>query len=406
MASCRICGTPLAPFASFGRMPLANAFLRPDEVAREYFFELAAGLCRGCGMVQLLEQPAPERMFHGSYPFFTGSSAAMTRHFQALAERVMRDAIARPDPFVVEIGSNDGTLLSPFAKRGVRHAGFEPSANVAAVAASRGVTSRVEFFGEESADRLACEQGQADVILAANALCHVPDLRSVAAGVRRLLRPGGVLVFEDPYLGDVIEKTAYDQIYDEHVFLFSVTAVENLFAPFGLRLVDVEPLPTHGGSLRYTVAHSGHAAPSSAVESWLAKERAHGLTELATFEAFADACERSRDELVGLLLELRGAGRRVAGYAATSKSTTVLNYCGIGPELVEFVCDTTPEKQGRLTPGSHIPVRPHAEFAARRPDYAFLLAWNHRDEILGRERAYTESGGRWIVHVPRVEVLA
>lgn len=406
MRSCRNCASALAPFVSFGRMPLANAFLRPEDVPNEYFFELAAGLCEACGLVQLLEQPDPRRMFHDAYPFFTSSSAAMTRHFEALAARVLRDALHAPDPFVVEIGSNDGTLLLPFARRGIRHAGFEPSANVAAVAAGRGVSSRIEFFGEESADNLACEHGQADVILAANALCHIPDPRSVAAGVGRLLKPDGLLIFEDPYLGDVLEKTAYDQIYDEHVFLFSVTSVANLFEPFGLRLVDVEPLPTHGGSLRYTIARTGHVAPSSAVESWLAKERAHGLDELDTFEAFREACERSRDELVGLLLRLRADRSRVAGYAATSKSTTVLNYCGIGPELVEFVCDTTPQKHGRLTPGSHIPVRPHAEFAARRPDYALLLAWNHRDEILGRERGFSEAGGHWIVHVPRVEVLA
>ncbi len=406
MRSCRICASALEPFVSFGRMPLSNAFLLPQDLPNEYFFELAAGLCPACGMVQLIDQPDPARMFHDAYPFFTGSSTAMTRHFEALAARLQRDVLRAPDPLVVEIGSNDGTLLLPFARRGIRHAGFEPSSNVAAVASGRGVTSRVEFFSEESADRLANEQGQADVILAANALCHIPDPRSVAAGVQRLLKPDGLLIFEDPYLGDVIEKTAYDQIYDEHVFLFSVTSVSNLFAPFGLRLVDVEPLPTHGGSLRYTIARSGRGAPSSAVESWLAKERAQGLDDPAAFEAFREGCERSRDELVRLLLELRDAGRRVAGYAATSKSTTVLNYCGIGPELVEFVCDTTPLKQGRLTPGSHIPVRAHAEFAARRPDYAFLLAWNHRDEILGRERAFAEAGGRWIVHVPRVEVLA
>jgi methylation protein EvaC len=387
-------------------MPLANAFLRPEDVPGEYFFELAAGLCEACGLVQLCEQPEPQRMFHDAYPFYTGSSSAMTRHFEALAERVMRDVLPARDPLVVEIGSNDGTLLLPFARRGVRHAGFEPSANVAEVARSRGVHSRVEFFGEESADGLASEQGQADVILAANALCHIPDPRSVAAGVGRLLKPDGLLIFEDPYVGDMVSKTAYDQIYDEHVFLFSVTSVANLFAPFGLRLVDVEPLSTHGGSLRYTIARSGRAAPSSAVESWLAKERAQGLDALPAYHAFREACERSRDALVRLLCGLRSAGRTVAGYAATSKSTTLLNYCGIGPELVEFICDTTPLKQGRLTPGSHIPVLPHADFAARRPDYAFLLAWNHRDEILARERAFTEAGGRWIVHVPRVEVLA
>lgn len=342
-------------------------------------------------------------MFHENYAFFSQTSRSMAVHFESFAQDVKESRLG-DDPFVVEIGSNDGIMLRHFAKAGIRHLGIEPSANVAAAAREQGVQTLCAFFGKETADQILAEHGPADAILAANVMCHIPDLHSVGEGVDRLLKPDGVLIFEDPYLGDVIEKTSYDQIYDEHVYLFSVASVSSAFGPHGLEVIDVRPQVTHGGSMRYILGRKGRHAVSAAVGRQRAHEQALGLHLPETYARFRANCEGSRDRLVALLQELKAAGKRVAGYAATSKSTTVTNYCGIGPDLVEFISDTTPIKQGKFSPGTHIPVRPHADFAARHPDYALLFAWNHQREILEKEQEFVAGGGRWILFVPEVGV--
>jgi methylation protein EvaC len=224
------------------------------------------------------------------------------------------------------------------------------------------------------------------------------------AGVDRLLKPKGVLVFEDPYLGDIVEKTSYDQIYDEHAYYFSVGSLTSLFERHGLEIIDVLPQHTHGGSMRYVVARKGAHHVSPAVGAQREKERAMGLEKAGTYTTFAKNVEGSRDELMTLLRDLKQQGKRVVGYAATSKSTTVTNYCGITPDLVEFISDTTPIKQGKFSPGVHIPVRAYEEFTQRYPDYALLFGWNHADEILAKEQAFRDAGGQWIVYVPKVEV--
>lgn len=405
VTNCRICDAPIDAFMTFGRMPIANAFLSPDHVSGEHFFELAPAFCPACGMLQLVEQPAPEMMFHGNYAFFSGTSRYMQAHFQRFAAQVSDTILAgRTDPFVVELGSNDGIMLRNFAAAGVRHLGCEPSENVAAAARAQGVDTLSVFFGKQTAEAIRQERGPADAILAANVMCHIPDLHSVAEGIKALIKPDGVLMFEDPYLGDMVAKTSYDQIYDEHVFVFSATSVKNAFARHGLELVNVEPQVTHGGSMRYTLAPAGSRAVAPAVGALLAEERAQGLDQAATYDRFRANCETSKRELVALLTRLKAEGKRVVGYGATSKSTTVLNYCGIGPELVEFISDTTPIKQGKLTPGAHIPVRPYEAFTAAYPDYALLFAWNHSVEIMEKEGAFRAAGGKWIVYVPAVGV--
>lgn len=405
MQECRICQKPIAPFMSFGKMPIANGFLSPDQFNSEYFFELRVAFCRHCGMFQLVEQPDREQMFNENYAFFSGTSRFMTQHFKEFAERVTGECAGSKDPFVVEIGSNDGIMLQNFAAKGVRHLGIEPSANVARVAAAKGVHTISRFFDERLAREIVREHGQADAFLAANCMCHIPYLHSVVEGIRILLKPEGVVMFEDPYLGDVVEKTSYDQIYDEHVFLFTVKSVNYLFNRHGMEVVDVEPQKTHGGSMRYIIAHKGARKASQRMHEQLEKERAIGLDELATYERFRANCEASKRDLLGLLLSIKKEKKRLAGYAATSKSTTVINYCGITPDLIEFISDTTPIKQGKFSPGAHIPVRPYEDFGIRYPDYALLFGWNHKEEIMAKERKFMESGGKWIVYVPEVRVL-
>ncbi len=406
MTDCLVCQSPIEPFMSFGKMPIANGFLTPEEFQNEYFFDLRVSFCPRCHMVQLADQPDRKRMFHENYAFFSSTSLRMARHFEAFAGEVREKYLAGADPFVVEIGSNDGITLRHFAARGIRHLGIEPSANVANAAAAKGVRTMSEFFDEPLAERIVAEHGQADAIMAANVMCHIPYLHSVMAGVGRLLKPTGVLIFEDPYLGDIVEKTSYDQIYDEHAFYFSVSSLTALVDRHGLEIVDVQAQPVHGGSMRYVVVKKGSRLPDAAVAAQRARERELGLDIAETYRVFAADVERSSGQLMSLLHRLKGQGKRVVGYAATSKSTTIINYCGITPDLVEFISDTTPIKQGKFSPGMHLPVRPYDEFERQYPDYALLFGWNHAEEILAKERAFKEAGGRWILYVPKVEIRA
>lgn len=306
---------------------------------------------------------------------------------------------------MVEIGSNDGIMFRHFAQIGIRHLGIEPSANVAQVAIDNGLNTLCSFFDKDCAYKIVQEYGQADAFLGANIMCHIPYLHSVVEGIKILLKPNGIVIFEDPYLGDIIEKTTYDQIYDEHVFLFSVSSIRYFFEAHGMEVVDIEPQETHGGSMRYVIAHKGVRPISYRVFKQLEKEKELGLDSIETYKRFRENCELFRDSLMTLLNSIREQGKRIVGYAATSKSTTLINYCGITTDHIEFISDTTPIKQGKFSPGAHIPIRPHEEFVANYPDYALLFAYNHKEEIMAKGQKFMESGGKWIVYVPKVEVL-
>ncbi|MFC1764325.1 methyltransferase domain-containing protein [Planctomycetota bacterium] len=404
MPICRICNDTYSPFMSFGQMPIANGFLDAADFAEEYFFDMQMGHCSTCNMVQLVNQPERERMFHENYAFFSSTSKAMATHFADYAALIMQEHLKCEDPFVVEIGSNDGIMLQNFKNVGIRHLGIEPSANVAQAAIAKGIHTISEFFDETLARQIVAKHGQADAIVAANVMCHIPYLHSVVAGYQALLKPNGILMFEDPYLGDVIENTSYDQIYDEHVFLFSVVSVNYLFNQHGMEVVDVLPQATHGGSMRYVLSHQGTREISKAAQDQIAKENSLGLHLRETYDIFRSNVERSRTDLVNILTDLRKQGKRIVGYAATSKSTTINNYCGITTDLVEYICDTTPIKQGKFSPGTHIPVRPYQDFCESYPDYALLYAYNHAEEILAKEQPFIDAGGKWILYVPKVTV--
>jgi methylation protein EvaC len=402
---CRVCAGTVQEFFDFGRQPLSDAFPRPGDTADEFFFRLAIGMCEGCTMVQLMEEVPRDRMFHADYPYVSSGSSVMRKHFEAVAERFLATELTGPDPFVVELGCNDGVMLKVLAEAGVRHLGVEPSGGVAEMAAGKGIRVRNAFFEESTATEIAAADGRADVIYAANTLCHIPYIESVFRGVGALLAPTGVFVFEDPYFADIVERTSFDQVYDEHFFFFTARSVHAMAARYGLELVDVERLPVHGGEVRYTLAPAGSRRPSSSVVELLAEERAAGIASTATLHRFADSVQGIRNDLVALLARLRQEGKRVVGYGATAKSATVTNFCGIGPESVAFVCDTTPAKQGRVMPGSHIPVLPPESFADPYPDYALLFAWNHAEEIMAKEHAFRDAGGKWILYVPEVRVV-
>ena len=401
MTGCRGCQSPIETFMDFGRMPLANGFLTPDQFDGEYFFNLSAAYCPRCTLVQLVDQPQRERMFNDSYPFFSSSSLRMQEHFAAMA----RDVIGRlppGDPFVVEIGSNDGTLLRHVADAGISHLGVEPSRSVAAAATARGVETIGEFFDAGLARRIVAGRGHAHAIVAANALSHISNIHAVIEGIEILLAPGGTCIIEDPYWGDVVAQTAFDQIYDEHASYFTVSSLAHLFEQHGLAVLDATRFDVHGGSMRYVIGRTGSRPVSPRVTALLDQERRSGLHQPETFDRFRDRVTAAGAALMTLLRRCQSEQKRVVGYGATSKSTTTINYCGITPDLVEFISDTTPAKHGTYSPGAHIPVRPHREFAERYPQRALLFLWNHAAEVRAKEAAFARAGGRWIAYVPGV----
>lgn len=397
---CRICKDPAKPFMTFGKMPIANGFLSSPKISDEYFFELAPIFCNTCKTFQIAEQPPAEKMFHDHYAFFSRTSKRMVEHFKQFANWLKENYCQDADSFVVELGSNDGIMLENFAKENIRHLGVEPSSNVAQEARKFGVNTISEFFSPALADEIVKQYGQADAMTAANVMCHIPDLHNIADGANRLLKPKGVLIFEDPYLGDMIAKTSYDQIYDEHVYIFSAHSVANIFGRHGFELIDLLPQTTHGGSMRYVLARKGARIVKPIVAEILEKEKQQGLCDPKTYQQFKANCEMSKKKLVDSLKACKALGKKVVGYAATSKSTTVLNYCGIGPDLIDYICDTTPLKHNTFTPGMHIPVRPYENFTQAYPDTALLFAWNHKDEVMQKERAFTQAGGQWLTYVP------
>ncbi|MFH1798614.1 MAG: class I SAM-dependent methyltransferase [Candidatus Omnitrophota bacterium] len=403
---CWACGFGVKSFMSFGQMPIANGFLFKKQFEDEYFFEMETAFCPNCFMFQLVNQPDREQMFNENYAFFSGTSRMMGEHFEQFANCVVEDYLREEvNPFVVEIGSNDGIMLKHFADRGIRHLGIEPSGNVARIARERGINTIVDFFDKNLAERIVSEYGQADAYIAANVMCHIPYIKSIAEGIKILLKPDGIVVFEDPYLGDVIQKTTYDQIYDEHTFLFSVCSIQRLFNQYDMEIIHVEPQETHGGSMRYIIANKGVKPVRESVEKQLEFERKLGLTKLETYEIFKKNCEKYRVDLIALLNDIRSQGKTIAGYAATSKSTTIINWCGITREHLDYICDTTPIKQGKYSPGKHISVRPYEEFKKNYPDYALLFAYNHEKEIMAKEQEFMKQGGKWITYVPEIKII-
>jgi methylation protein EvaC len=406
VAVCLACGRhQIEPFLSFGRMPMADAFVDPASPGEEFFFNLAVGRCPGCTMVQLCERVPDARMFHDAYAYFSSTSARMRDHFARFAGEIIGRVADRAGAFVVEIGCNDGIMLDAFRDAGVRHLGVDPAGNVLAAARDRGLTVRQSFFTRDSAADIAAAHGPADVIAAANVVCHVADIHSLFDGVVRLLTADGLFIFEDPYVGAIVAQNAIDQIYDEHVFYFSAASVHGLAAAHGLELVDVTAQPVHGGELRYVLARGGRHAPSPRVEEWLSREAESGLGAAGTYAAFARRAAGIRGRLIAAIDGAAARGRRVAGYGATAKSSTIINYCGLGPAQVAFIADVTPGKQGKLTPGAHIPVRPPEYFRASPPDEAVLFAWNHEREILAKESWFAARGGRWLTYVPDVRYI-
>ena len=419
-ATCRVCGDArLRVFLDFGPMPLANAFLRTtQEIAAERAYPLQVCVCEGCSLVQTPDVVDREALFRGG-PYLTGISAEMRAHFRAFARRVVERLGLEPGDVVLEIGSNDGTLLEQFREEGVGVLGIEPAREAAAAARKKGIETIDRFFDSAQASELRSARGGFRAVVANNVLAHVERPAEFLAGCRMLVEGagggasgtgGGSIVFEVPYLGDLVERLEYDTIYHEHQSYFSATALLRVAQEAGLVIDQVEHVPVHGGSLR--VWASARSVPRShvgAAGDWAEEERTKGIAGPECFERlsrFAAEVEENRKGLVALLKTLKKGGARLAACGAPAKSTTLLNHARINTSLVEFTVDSNPLKVGSLTPGMHLPVLPSAALEERRPDYALLLAWNLVDEMRALHAGWLARGGRFIAPIPRPEVLS
>ena len=394
---CKITGKKFKPFMTFGKMPIANGFLKKINFKKEFFFEMEVGFSKEVSLFQLNEHPKPTSMFNKNYPFFTGLSKGMVNHFKDYANWVKKNYFRNANN-LIEIGSNDGTFLKNFNKNKINCIGFEPSSNVANIAKKNGVKTINEFFNYKNASKLKKLKKKTDLICAANAICHVPGLKDLIKGVDFLLSPKGFFIFEEPYLGSMFKKVSYDQIYDEHIFMFSVSSVKKIFNLFGFDLIDALPQKSHGGSMRYVVGRQDQHLIKANVQKYLKFEKKNHIDSVKGCVNFKKNCEISKNKLIKKINDLKKNKKNIVGYAATSKSTTILNYCKIGNDKIDYICDTTPEKIGKYTPGTHIPIVSMNHFKKQIPDSVFLFAWNHKKEIFKKEK-HLLSKTEWFAHI-------
>lgn len=403
MITCRICNNKIDTIISFGKMPIANGFVKKPS-PKEFVFTLKIIFCPKCYMVQLGETVPPEKMFHDHYQFFSSTSKGMEKHFKEQAIHIEKLVNDKKNPFVVEIGSNDGIMIKHIADAGIRHLGIEPSVNVAEVSKKFGVNVSSVFFNKKTAQEIKKKYGKADIICGSNVICHIENINSVFEGVKELLSDDGYFFFEEPYIYDIVKNNAFDQIYDEHVYYYSGLSITNLARKHELELVDMKHQDVHGGSMRYYIKKGAKNKISIAVKKYIELEKKLWLHKLEGYLDFKKKIDKVCSDLIGLLKKLKSQGYAVAGYAATSKSTTLLNYSGIGHELIEYISDTTPSKIGLLSPGTHIPIKSYDYFSKNRPKYMVLFAYNHKKEIFAKEIEYRKKGGKFIIYFPKVTI--
>ncbi len=404
---CRFCGTLLQhTFADLGKSPLANSYLSARDLNRaELFYPLHAYVCGECLLVQVEAVETPGNIF-SDYAYFSSYSETLLEHARQYVDRVAARFDLGSDSRVIEVASNDGYLLQYFVKRGVPVLGIEPAANVAEVARQRGIPTRVMFLTEATAGTLAGEGQAADLVVANNVLAHTPELNGFVRALALLLKAEGVITVEFPHLLNLIEQTQFDTIYHEHYSYFSLLAASRIFAAHGLCIFDVEEVATHGGSLRIYACHreSGRAQPSAAVLAIAAKERARGLDRVDTYVEFQHRVNAVKRDLLAFLIDARRSRKSVVAYGAPAKGNTLLNYCGIRTDLVDYTVDLSPHKQGKYLPGTQLPIHDPARIRETRPDYVLILPWNLEIEITRQMHFITEWGGRFVIPIPSLKI--
>lgn len=403
---CRFCATPLTQtFCDLGMSPLSNAFISVnDQETTEPRYPLHAYVCGECFLVQLDEFASPQELF-SDYPYFSSFSDSWLEHCRLYSQRAISRFKLNSSSLVIEVASNDGYLLQYFVEAGIPVLGIEPAENVAAVAKSRGISTTTKFFGIEMARELIDAGQQADLLVGNNVLAHVPDINEFVAGLAIALKPDGTITMEFPHLLQLMRNTQFDTIYHEHFSYLSLLSTEKIFAHHGLQIFDVEKLPTHGGSLRIYARHVAGQTTSQSVVNLRKEEVAAGLADLDTYAAFGDKVEEIKRALLEFLKSAKRDGKRVAAYGAPAKGNTLLNYCDVRQDFIDFTVDRNPAKQNRLLPGTHLPVYAPEKIADAKPDYVLILPWNIKDEIMYKMRHIREWGGKFVIPIPKVEVL-
>lgn len=403
---CRACGSTQGRLVlDLGLQPLANNVLRPEDLNKpEPRFPLRLFVCPDCWLLQIADLVPPVELF-SEYLYFSSFSDGMLQHARQATERYCREFSLDRSRFVVEIASNDGYFLQYFQQAGVPCLGIEPAHNVARVAREKGIETLEEFFSEALARKLAGEGRQADLLLGNNVFAHAPDINDFVAGLRVLLKLQGRVILEFPHAVELIEKGEFDTIYHEHVFYFSLTALQPLFERHGLPIFHVEKVPIHGGSLRLFAGHAGAHSVQPSVQVFLTDETNRNMASHDYYAGLARKAHETKVQLTHLLAELKRQGKRIAAYGAAAKGSTLLNYCDLDPGVIEFVADRSPHKQGRLTPGLHLPIVPAERLLEAMPDYTLVLTWNFAGEVLEQQRAYRAKGGKFILPVPEVRIV-
>jgi len=408
MAACRFCGEGLThTFVDLGNSPLCESFLAAEQLNHmEPFYPLHVWVCHACFLVQLEQYVTPDHIF-SDYAYFSSYSDSWVEHARRYAVAMQERLGLGAGSLVMEIASNDGYLLQHFVRMNVPCLGIEPAANVARAAIEKGIPTTVKFFGRATAREIAQEHGQPQLLLGNNVLAHVPDINDFVGGMKILLAPGGVITMEFPHLVRLMEENQFDTIYHEHFSYLSFGAVERIFAHHGLRLFDVEQIPTHGGSLRIYACHADDASKviSAAAQRLKREESEYGLWDVRTYARFEEQVRATKRKLLRFLIDAREAGKKVVGYGAPGKGNTLLNYCGIRTDLLDFTVDRSPHKHGKFTPGAHIPILPTEALREARPDYVLILPWNLRQEIVSQHSYIRDWGGRFVVPIPAVEVI-
>jgi len=405
--TCRVCAkTDLACLIDFGQMPLANSFLTSEtEFSGERFYPLGLYYCRICGLVQLLDVISPAVLFQ-DYIYVTGTSDTIAQHNNEYARTVVEQLQLEKEDMVVEVASNDGSLLKCFQPYGVKILGIEPAGNIASIANQNGIRTENTFFNLNSAGDILKKYGTARTVIGNNVLAHIDDPRDFLSGMALLAGHEGVVIIEVPYLKELIDRLEYDTIYHEHLSYFSVSALSKLFEKAGLSILKIERIPVHGGSLRVTAGSSEvYTQHAEIVEMFLDAERKSGMMSQEYFLDFVSKVETNRKTLVGMLHKVKSQGKSIAGYGAPAKGNTLLNYCQITTDLLPYTVDKNPFKVGKLTPGMHIPVLPVETLLEQQPDVVLILAWNFAEEIIEQQETYRMRGGQFIIPLPEPGVI-
>lgn len=404
---CMFCNTPLThTFVDLGMSPLCESYISSDQLNHmEPFYPLHAYVCEKCFLVQLDEYVSPEHIFT-EYAYFSSYATSWVQHMKAYTDMIVERLSLGTGSFVVEVASNDGYLLQHFVAKGIPVLGIEPAANIATVAVEKGIPTLVKFFGRNTASELADQGRHADLIAGANVLAQVPDVNDFVAGIRILLKLDGVATIEFPHLMRLMEENQFDTIYHEHFSYFSLITVQSIFAAHGLLIFDVEELPTHGGSLRIYACRDDHPRPIDPRVGALREREVHtGFTQIEHYASFARQVVETKHKLLEFLIKAKREGKRIVGYGAPGKGNTLLNYCGIRTDFLDFTVDRNTYKQGKFLPGTHIPILPPENLREAKPDLVFILPWNFKDEIMTQNAYIREWGGKFVVPIPEVREL-